>query len=95
MSNLHQLMSDREPAIGECLAIVRPGDEILLVGDGVRALVDDIGKLAGVTGQLTALAADARDHGVELRASELEIRLVEDDVWVEKVTLHEQVLSWL
>jgi sulfur relay protein TusB/DsrH len=98
MSTLHQLMSDDHRAMKDCLAMVRPGDEILFLDSGVNLLSGHFGTLMGNSDdaiRLFASASDVRKLDLESRVNEMGVSQLDDDAWVEKVCHHDQVLSWI
>ena len=91
MSNDHRAMKD-------CLAMARPGDEILFLDSGVRLLSGNHGTLLDNCDdaiRLFASAGDVRKLNLESRVNKVGVSQLDDDAWVVKVCDHDQVLSWI
>lgn len=90
-SSLHQLLSADPRAWHEARAAARPGDVLLLAGDGVALL--GASWLDGCEGVL-ALSADVNARGLEDAAERAGVSCVDDGRWVGLVAEHRHVLSW-
>lgn len=87
MSKLHVI--NRTAALADCLALLAPGDGVLLCGDAVlqwQLVLDD---LQG--SRLHVLAEDLQARGLQ---TEDAISCVDYEGFVELCCAHEQVLAW-
>lgn len=97
VTRLHLLMSARDDAVAECLAQLGPGDEVLLLDEGVYCLAPAgaespaLTRLLAVAERVCALETDVR---ARLPGEHGDVRLVGDDDWVRMVHRHRHVLSW-
>ncbi|MDX1381789.1 MAG: DsrH/TusB family sulfur metabolism protein, partial [Xanthomonadales bacterium] len=90
-TSLHQVLSADPRAWAEARTAARPGDQILLVGDGVALLLappDD-----GLDGAL-ALAVDVAARGLVDAGEHAGVECIDDAAWVALVAEHAHVLSW-
>ncbi|MEJ8568437.1 DsrH/TusB family sulfur metabolism protein [Elongatibacter sediminis] len=72
-----------------------PGDEVLLMDDGVLLLAGNTGIVPLPEGvHLACLDADARARGVADVARALEVELISDGEWVRRVAERPHCLSW-
>jgi sulfur relay protein TusB/DsrH len=98
MTTLHLVLSADAGAWQDCAELCRRDDEILLADAGVGLLAqpDAVAGLVDGSGQgrVSALQSDVFARGLEACSSALEIALVTDSGWVDKVRSHARVLSW-
>ncbi|MEE4301721.1 MAG: sulfurtransferase complex subunit TusB [Pseudomonadales bacterium] len=95
MATLHLVNHSpaRSDALAACLAVLRPGDGLLLFEDGVlAALHADLRDLPADI-RLFALDADARARGLAARLDE-RIERVDHAGFVAACAAHERVVSW-
>ncbi len=96
---LHQLLSADPRAVKDCLSFVKPGDELLLINAGVHLLNGPNSILAaheqpGCEFRVFALETDVKARGLQSRAEQRALRLLDDQQWLEHVCGCQQVLSW-
>ncbi len=97
VTRLHLLMSARGDAVSTCLAQLGPGDEVLLLDEGVHCLAPDgehpaqLSALLAAAARVCALETDVR---ARVPGTHPAVRLVGDDDWVRMVHRHRHVLSW-
>lgn len=90
-SSLHQVLSADPRAWAEARAAARPGDDLLLVGDGVALLLAPPGD--GLEGA-QALALDVAARGLADAAERAGVECIDDAAWVALVAKHAHVLGW-
>lgn len=98
MSALHQIMSEDQQAMEDCLSIARPGDEILLLDGGVHLLMEcDEIMLGRHSNSIPISIAGSDVQGPELESVVMKFGIdkIDDEAWVRKVCHHDQVLSWI
>lgn len=96
-STLHQLMSGEPRVALACAAFVLPGDSVLLVDSGVNLLGEQLvqwRRKLPPDCPVFALKTDALSRGLESRATQSEVSLIDDSDWVERVRASDRVLSW-
>lgn len=90
---LHLLLCPQAGAVDDCLAVLRPGDVVLLLDRGVRLVLDP-----GATDRLRAAAATVLAAAADLEARGLSagegIGAVGDEDWARLVRDHAKTLSW-
>lgn len=92
-------MSADPRAITDCAVFLCSGDEILLLDAGTHllgnSLLDSVQREKPVTGvRVSALASDVRSRGLEQRAIDSGIELINQAQWVERVCASQRILSF-
>lgn len=95
MATLHLVNHSpaRSDALAACLALLRPGDGLLLFEDGVLAVLHT--GLDDLPGDITlfALDADVRARGLDARLPE-RIERVDHGGFVAACATHDRVVTW-
>ena len=90
-------MSGQPQVALACAEFVLPGDAVLLVDSGVNMLGEQLVQWLNQLPpdcKVSALETDAISRGLESRAVQSEVPLIDDLDWVEKVRACDRVLSW-
>jgi len=87
------------PSLESCLRVVQPGSAVLLIEDGIYAAtaanpLQDRTRKSGVAIQVYALAPDVDARGMRERIV-AGVELVDYAGFVDLVTTHDNVQSWL
>lgn len=95
MSTLHLVnhAPARSDALASCLAVLRPGDGLLLLEDGVFAALDATLGTSPDDVQLLVLEADAAARGLGSRIGD-RFRRVDYAAFVQACADHDRVVSW-
>jgi len=97
---LHQLLSNNQESLSDCLSHCGPEDLVVLLAEGVEQIVLVTGSLeqalrkASGEGRALALRADVQARALETVAAQMQMELIDEAAWVELIRSHQHCLSW-
>ena len=97
LSCLHLVSASprRSGAFSLCVSLLRPGDAVLLLEDGVNALLDEFpARLLDQPIELACLAADIEARGITGLVESSQVNLVDDSGFVELVERYPLSQTW-
>ena len=85
----------RSTALQHCLSMLLPGDAVLLLDDGVNALLDGLpASLLEAPIELACLTADLEARGIMNHGADCRAQLLDDDGFVELVERYPLSQTW-